>query len=87
MDLITHIDKNIKGLFLTGSEPYEFIDFTTRRDLYDIAHRFKRLYDIYICAQGYNFLHIKLLTDYGLIDVNIKRINYKKKDYIKKDNY
>jgi hypothetical protein len=87
MDLLSHIDRNINGLFLTNSEPYEFIDFTTRRDLYDIAHRFKRLYDIYICAQGYNFLHIKLVTDYGIVDVNIKRINYKKKDYIKKDNY
>lgn len=74
MDLISHIDKNIYGLFLTDSEPYEFIDFSTRRDLYDIAYRFKRLYDIYLCAQGYNFLHIKLLTDYGIVDINIKRI-------------
>jgi hypothetical protein len=73
MDLLTHIDKNVRGLFLDNYDEYQQIDYTTRRDLYGLANRFKRIYDIYVCAIGYNFLHIKLLTDYGIVDINIKK--------------
>jgi len=75
MDLITHIDKYIEGLFLKDNYGYEFIDYETRRDLWKIAKRFKEMYDIYVCALGHDQLHIKIITIYGLVDINIKRIN------------
>jgi hypothetical protein len=74
MDLITHINKNFRGLFLDEYINDDNLVFITRRNLYDIAHRFKYLYDIYICALGHNMLHIKLVTDRGLVDIDIKRI-------------
>jgi len=74
MDLITNIDRNIEGLYLRDNYGYEFIDYETRRDLWKIAKRFKEMYDIYVCAMGHNQLHIKLITDFGFVDINIKRI-------------
>lgn len=74
IDILNSIEKHIKGVFLDGCNDYDSIDYITRRDLYDIAKQFKRKYDIYVCAQGYNFLHIKLITDYGLVDINITKI-------------
>ena len=74
MDLISHINKNFRGLSFYEQVNDDSLVFTTKRNLYDIAHRFKYLYDIYICAQGYNMLHIKLITDYGLVDIDIKHI-------------
>jgi len=74
IDLLISIEKHIKGLFLDSHDDYNSIDYFTRRDLYDIAKQFKRKYDIYVCAQGYNFLHIKLIIDYGLVDINITKI-------------
>lgn len=76
MDLISHIDRNIRGLFLDKFLDEDNLVFTTRRDLYSIAQRFKYLYDVYICAQGYNSLHIKLYTDYGIVNIDIIRYNY-----------
>ena len=75
MDLITNISRNVEGLFLENNYGYEFIDYITRRDLWKIAKRFKEMYDIYVCAMGHNLLHIKLITDFGFVDINIKRIN------------
>ena len=74
MDLITHIDKNFRGLFLVEYINDDNLIFITRRNLYDIARRFKYLYDIYVCALGHNILHLKLVTDRGLVDIDIKRI-------------
>jgi hypothetical protein len=77
MDLITHIDRNFRGLFLDEYIDDDNLIFTTRRNLYDIAHRFKYLYDIYICALGYNMLHIKMVTDKGIVNIDVKRSNFK----------
>jgi hypothetical protein len=74
IDLLNSIERNIKGVFLDDCNDYDSIDYITRRDLYSVATQFKRKYDIYVCAQGYNFLHIKLITDYGLVDINITKI-------------
>jgi len=75
MDLLQHIDHKIKGLYLKNHDLYREIDFFTRRDLFQLANQFKNLYDIYSIAIGNNMLHIKLITDYGLVDINVYKIN------------
>ena len=75
MDLLQHIEQKIKGLFLKNHDLHREIDFFTRRDLYSIATKFKNLYDIYSIAIGNNMLHIKLICDYGIIDINIYKID------------
>jgi len=74
IDILNSIEKNIKGVFLDGFNDYVSIDYVTRRGLYGIANQFKKRFDIYVCAQGHDFLHIKLITNYGLIEVNITKI-------------
>jgi len=74
IDLLNSIERNVKGVFLDGYDGYESIDYVTRRNLYDIATQFKRRYDIYVCALGHDFLHIKLITNYGLVEININKI-------------
>jgi hypothetical protein len=76
MNLLQHIDHKIKGLFLKNHDLYREIDFFTRRDLFAIAKQFKNLYDLYSYAIGNDMLHLKLITDYGLVDINIYKINY-----------
>lgn len=72
MDFVSHITKHIKGLTHVKSIDDDLI-FTTKRDLAEIAHRFKYLYDVAICNQGYGTLYMQIYTDYGIVNIEIHR--------------
>jgi hypothetical protein len=73
MDLISHILHHVRGLRFKYQIDDDFLVFKTKRDLYSVAKRFKALYDVDICNLGYSMLHIKLLTDNGIVEIDILR--------------
>jgi len=74
MDLKSHITTFIHGLRYIDTDEDQLNYITYKRNLYKLADEFKKLYDLDTCALGYTDLFLRIITDDGIVCVNIHKI-------------